>query len=139
MSSRARLLPTADVAGLADRCYLLDRAALYEEVTSVPTQLISRRTYDVIRRIKTIGLTHEPRDYAALEPLFDDPEGRAAICITRCGVRPARHRRRAVLCALGSHQTLKTGAPGIAMPSPAATRALPCVLNVSIRAPFPRR
>ena len=73
MTRRLRLLPSADVARLGKRCYLFDRAALTENVVYVPTQRVSQRMFDVVRRVRTTWPTHEAQPVAAFQALFDNP------------------------------------------------------------------
>lgn len=68
---RLRLVPTADVATLGRACYLFDRAALQDNVVSVPTQRISQRLFDVVRRIRAAWPAHEAHPLEAFEALFD--------------------------------------------------------------------
>lgn len=74
-----RLLPSADVAELDGVYYLFDRAALDNPVVSVPTQRVSRRLFDVVRRLKTAVPFLEGRSYADLEALLDGPAARRAL------------------------------------------------------------
>ncbi|MEQ8495831.1 MAG: arginase family protein, partial [Gammaproteobacteria bacterium] len=64
-----RLLPGVDVARLGARCYLFDRAALHENVVSVPTQAVSHRMLEFVRRIRAAWPDHAPQPYAAFEGL----------------------------------------------------------------------
>jgi len=70
MNERLRLIPSADVATLGAHCYLFDRAALHENVISVPTQRVSQRMLEVVRRIRAAWPDHAPQPYAAFENLF---------------------------------------------------------------------
>ncbi|MEQ8661025.1 MAG: arginase family protein [Gammaproteobacteria bacterium] len=69
MTDRLRLLPGADVAALGAHCYLFDRAALHENVVSVPTQRVSQRMLELVRRIRTAWPDHAPQPYAAFAAL----------------------------------------------------------------------
>jgi arginase family enzyme len=79
MTPRLRLVPTADVATLGQRCYLFDRAAQHDNVVSVPTQRISRRLHEVFRRIKSEWPAHEPRALEDFEALFKTDAERALV------------------------------------------------------------
>lgn len=79
MTRRLRLLPSADVARLGKRCYLFDRAALTENVVYVPTQRVSQRMFDVVRRVRASWPTHEAQPFAAFQALFDNPADQSAL------------------------------------------------------------
>jgi len=78
-SPRLRLVPTADVATLGPRCYLFDRAALHDNVVSIPTQRISRRLHDVVHRLKTEWPSHEPRPLEDFLALFETEAERSLV------------------------------------------------------------
>lgn len=79
MTDRLRLLPTADVARLGPHCYLFDRAAVQENVIYVPTQRVSSRLFEVVRRIKSAWPNHEPQTYAQFAALFTSEAERAIL------------------------------------------------------------
>ena len=79
MTTKFRLLPTADVATLGSRHYLFDRAALHENVIFIPSQRVSRRMFDVVTRLKAQWPQHEPQTYEDVAALFSLPGERAAL------------------------------------------------------------
>ena len=86
MTSKLRLLPTADVATLGSHCYLFDRAALHENVIFIPTQRVSQQMSEVVRRLKAEWPNHEPQAYEVIEALFVTPPERAAVAeLARAG------------------------------------------------------
>lgn len=86
MSERLRLIPSADVAVLGAHCYLFDRAALHENVVSVPTQRVSQRMREVVRRIRAAWPDHAPHPYSAFEALFDSAAERNVLAqLARAG------------------------------------------------------
>jgi len=86
MNDRLRLIPSADVATLGAHCYLFDRAALHENVVSVPTQRVSKRMHEVVRRIRAAWPDHAPQPYAAFEALFEGAAERNVLAqLARAG------------------------------------------------------
>ena len=79
LTAKLRLLPTADVARLGARCYLFDRAAVQENVIYVPTQRVSSRLFDVVRRIKAAWPNHEPQTYDRFAALLTTEAERATL------------------------------------------------------------
>ena len=79
MQSKLRLLSSADVAILGERHYLFDRAAAVANVVSVPTQRISKRLFDVVRRIRSQFSGNEGQSLGDIEALFAEPHDRKLV------------------------------------------------------------
>ncbi len=79
MTAKLRLIPSLDIGVLGEHAYLFDRAALHENIISVPTQRVSSRMAGIVKRIRTEWPLHEAQPYASFEALFADAAERDAL------------------------------------------------------------